>query len=126
MASQMPAALIDATGIDIDTVAANGRSPLPYQFRATGQVIKFDGFLKIYPEKSEEIDLPLLKNGDELALIELLSEQHFTKPPARYSDAGLVKAMERYGIGRPSTYAPTIATIENRHYRERPLVRTFP
>lgn len=110
IASQMPEAIVDATTIDIDAIGT------PYQFRATGQVLKFDGYLKIYPEKSAELELPEVKDGEELALNELRKEQHFTKPPARYSDAGLVKELEKYGIGRPSTYAPTIATIEARNY----------
>ncbi|MDD5294761.1 MAG: DNA topoisomerase, partial [Patescibacteria group bacterium] len=110
LASQMPAAIVDATVIDVD---AQGTA---YQFRATGQVLQFDGYLKIYPEKSKEMQLPEVKEKEELDLIKLDDQQHFTKPPARYSDAGLVKALERYGIGRPSTYAPTIATIEARNY----------
>ncbi|MCX6796025.1 MAG: type I DNA topoisomerase [Candidatus Falkowbacteria bacterium] len=113
LASQMPEAIFDATAIDID--AAN----TAYQFRATGQILKFDGYLKIYPEKSQEIDLPDVRQQEELDFISLDKEQHFTKPPARYSDAGLVKVLERYGIGRPSTYAPTIATIETRNYVQR-------
>jgi DNA topoisomerase I len=133
LASQMPAAEIDATVIDIDAIipsssGGQGESTPPfakggqggfYQFRANGQVIKFDGYLKIYPEKSQEIELPDVSKKDSLELLKLNSEQHFTKPPARYSDAGLVKAMERYGIGRPSTYAPTIATIIDRNYANR-------
>jgi DNA topoisomerase-1 len=113
LASQMPVAVLDATTIDIeaqDTV---------YQFRATGQVLKFDGYLKVYPEKSKELDLPRVKKGEALELHKLNKDQHFTKPPARYSDAGLVKILEKYGIGRPSTYAPTIATIINRNYVNR-------
>ncbi|MFH1772982.1 MAG: type I DNA topoisomerase [Patescibacteria group bacterium] len=113
LASQMPEALVKATIIDIDCVNTK------YQFRATGQVLKFDGYLKIYPEKSQEIELPDLQKNEKLNLIKLNKEQHFTKPPARYSDAGLVKIMEKYGIGRPSTYAPTIATVINRNYAQR-------
>ncbi|MBU0897592.1 type I DNA topoisomerase [Patescibacteria group bacterium] len=113
LASQMPEALAKATTIDIDGVGTK------YQFRATGQVLEFAGYLKIYPEKSQEIELPNLKQDEKLNLIELKKEQHFTKPPARYSDAGLVKIMEEYGIGRPSTYAPTISTIINRNYVQR-------
>ncbi len=119
LASQMPEALIDATIIDINAVGAIHEVPQQYQFRATGQVLKFNGYLKIYPEKSQEIELPEVKKQEELDLIKLEPEQHFTKPPGRYSDAGLVKALERYGIGRPSTYAPTIATIETRNYVKR-------
>ncbi len=113
VASQMPEAVFDATSIDIDAAKTE------YQFRATGQTMKFDGYLKIYPEKSKELNLPEVKKGDDLELEKINSEQHFTKPPARYSDAGLVKNLERHGIGRPSTYAPTIATIEKRNYVER-------
>ncbi len=113
MASQMPEALVDATVIDID---ANNTK---YQFRATGQILKFDGYLKIYPEKSKEVELPEVEKNDKLNLNKLIPEQHFTKPPARYSDAGLVKELEKHGIGRPSTYAPTIATIEARNYVNR-------
>ena len=113
LAGQMPEAIVDATVIDID---ANNTK---YQFRATGQILKFDGYLKIYPEKSKEVELPDVKKDEQLDLIKLNPEQHFTKPPARYSDAGLVKELEKYGIGRPSTYAPTISTIEARNYVNR-------
>ncbi|PLX21593.1 type I DNA topoisomerase [Candidatus Parcubacteria bacterium] len=109
LASQMSEAIVDATVIDINA-GAN------YQFRANGQVINFDGYLNIYPEKSKEVLLPNIEEKEELNLEELISEQHFTKPPARYSDAGLVKELEKHGIGRPSTYAPTIATVEARNY----------
>jgi len=113
VASQMPEAIVDNTGIDIDAVKT------PYQFRATGQVIKFDGYLKVYPEKSQEVNLPEVKAKEALELIDVAGAEHFTKPPARYSDAGLVKILEEYGIGRPSTYAPTIATIIDRNYVSR-------
>ncbi|MDD5075421.1 MAG: type I DNA topoisomerase [Candidatus Peribacteraceae bacterium] len=113
LASQMSEAIVDATVVDI--LAQN----TPYQFRANGQILKFDGYLKIYPEKSQEIELPELKIKEKLNLEEIKPEQHFTKPPARYSDAGLVKELEKYGIGRPSTYAPTIATIVDRNYVQR-------
>ena len=113
VAGQMPAAVMDTTTLDVN--AEN----TPYQFRATGQILKFPGFLKIYPEKSKELQLPDLQEGDKLDLADLNSEQHFTKPPARYSDAGLVKELEKYGIGRPSTYAPTISTIITRNYVNR-------
>jgi len=119
IASQMPEAIVDSTTIDIDTIETDNRESLPYQFRSNGQILKFDGYLKIYPEKSKELLLPEVKEGEELDLLKLKSDQHFTKPPARYSDAGLVKILEKHGIGRPSTYAPTIATIEARNYVER-------
>ncbi|MDD4901240.1 MAG: type I DNA topoisomerase [Patescibacteria group bacterium] len=113
VASQMPEAIVDTTTVDIDA------QKTIYQFRANGQILKFDGYLKIYPEKSQELELPELKIKEKLELLEIKPEQHFTKPPARYSDAGLVKELEKYGIGRPSTYAPTINTIIERNYVER-------
>lgn len=113
LSSQMTEAVVDATVVDIE--AKN----TPYQFRANGQILKFDGYLKIYPEKSQEIELPELKIKEKLELEEIKPEQHFTKPPARYSDAGLVKELEKHGIGRPSTYAPTITTILERNYARR-------
>jgi DNA topoisomerase-1 len=113
LASQMSAALVDATTIDINA------HQTAYQFRATGQILHFDGYLKIYPEKTKEVELPVVKPKEILNFHRLRHEQHFTKPPARYSDAGLVKILEKYGIGRPSTYAPTIATIIERNYVNR-------
>lgn len=89
-----------------------------YTFRTTGLAIKFDGFLKIYGTSQETI-LPPLEVGEPLELVKLIPNQHFTEPPPRYSDASLVKALEEYGIGRPSTYAPTISTIIERGYVER-------
>ena len=112
MATQMAPAEINAATIEIE-------SENKYTFRATGQTIVFDGFLKLYPDKSKENLLPTLKTGTAVDCAELKPEQHFTEPPARYNDASLVKALEEYGIGRPSTYAPTIATIEDRGYVER-------
>ena len=112
MASQMAVAEINATTIEID-------SENKYTFRATGQTIAFDGFLKLYPEKSKENLLPEFKNGTSVDCKKITPEQHFTEPPARYSDATLVKILEENGIGRPSTYAPTIHTIEARNYVER-------
>lgn len=119
LACQMPEAIIDATVIDIDAIGTQNLVSLQYQFRATGQILKFDGYLKIYPEKSKELELPKVEKNEQLNLIKLNPEQHFTKPPARYSDAGLVKELEKHGIGRPSTYAPTISTIEARNYVNR-------
>ncbi|NIA18318.1 MAG: type I DNA topoisomerase [Actinobacteria bacterium] len=113
LAGQMPEAIVSNTTIDIDAAGS------PYQFRSTGQVLKFDGYLKIYPEQGKELELPDVKKEEKLDLIKLNPEQHFTKPPARYSDAGLVKIMEKHGIGRPSTYAPTISTIIVRNYVNR-------
>ena len=120
LASQMPSAIVNNAVIDIDARLRQGYGgQSQYQFRATGQTIKFDGYLRIYPEKGKEVLLPAVEEKEELELKKLDASQHFTKPPARYSDAGLVKALESYGIGRPSTYAPTIATIIERNYVKR-------
>jgi len=113
LASQMPQAILDSTVIDI---SARDTS---YEFRANGQIIQFDGYLKIYPEKSKELELPLCRKNEKLELNSLDKEEHFTKPPGRYSDAGIVKILEKFGIGRPSTYAPTISTIIDRNYVNR-------
>jgi len=108
LCSQMPEAQLDQTAINIK--ADKG------EFKTTGQTIVFPGWLKLSPEKSQETILPEVKVEEKLKLEDLISEQHFTKPPARYSDATLVKELEKHGIGRPSTYAPTISTIEARNY----------
>lgn len=113
IASQMPDAVLDQTVVDI------AAEKTIYEFRTSGQTMRFPGYLRIYPEKSQEIELPALSEGEILDLKSLDKEQHFTKAPARYSDAGIVKAMEEYGIGRPSTYAPTISTIIARNYVDR-------
>ncbi len=115
IASQMQQAILDQTAVDI--------SAGKYTFRANGQVIKFDGFIRAYTEgtdeKSEdEIEgaLPELNIDETLQLHELSPLQHFTEPPPRYTDATLVKALEAHGIGRPSTYAPTLSTVQERGY----------
>ena len=93
-----------------------------YTFRANGSQLLFDGFLKVYlPDRNNEENkiLPELSIGDEPELEELLTEQNFTQPPARFTEAGLVKALEEKNIGRPSTYAPIVATLLDRKYIER-------
>jgi DNA topoisomerase I len=112
VATQMAGAELNATVIDV--VSDND-----YHFKANGQIITFDGFLKLYPDRTKENLLPQMAKNEIVNCVGLKPEQHFTEPPARYSDATLVKQLENYGIGRPSTYAPTIATIENRGYIER-------
>ncbi|MCX6785761.1 MAG: type I DNA topoisomerase [Candidatus Komeilibacteria bacterium] len=109
LASQMPPAKIANTGIDLTD--ANG-----HLFRATGSVVVFEGFLKVLPHENEKEILPALKEGEAVKTEKIEPLQHFTEPPARYSEASLIKALEEYGIGRPSTYAPTIATIQSRNY----------
>lgn len=113
LASQMPQAVFDATTVDI---GADGST---YTFRATGSVMKFDGFLRVYPDGANETQLPILANGDSLKTKEITPVQHFTEPPARYSEAGIVRALEDHDIGRPSTYASIISTIIDRGYVER-------
>jgi len=117
IACQMAQAIFDSTVIDI--------SAKDYVFRATGQILKFDGFLKVYPIKYEENELPSLDVNEILELIKLGSLQHFTQPPARYSEATLIKALEENGIGRPSTYAPILSTIQERNYIEKDENRRF-
>ena len=108
VATQMSNAIFEATSLDIS--AAN------HIFRATGNILKFDGFLKVYQQKTSETELPQLNEGENLELKNLKSEQHSTEPPPRFNEASLIKTLEEYGIGRPSTYAPTIATIQDRRY----------
>ncbi|MCL1972353.1 MAG: type I DNA topoisomerase [Endomicrobia bacterium] len=110
IASQMTDAVYNTVGADI---AAND-----YIFRASGSTLAFEGFLKVYNIEDDEKDtkLPELKEGENLDLQALLPEQHFTEPPPRYNEASLIKALEEHGIGRPSTYAPTIKTILDRLY----------
>ncbi|MBI5077224.1 type I DNA topoisomerase [Candidatus Falkowbacteria bacterium] len=121
VASQMKEAIISSTSVDINS--EDGQ----YTFRANGQTIKFDGFLKVYPTNTKENLLPALKENQTLDAKDIKGEQHFTEPPARYTEATLIKVLEEYGIGRPSTYAPTIATIQERNYvvkKERQLEPT--
>ena len=117
IASQMSDAILELTTITIE----NNKSDL--EFIGKGEVIIFDGFLKIYmegtdDENSEDEDglLPAMKVGDKLDLSEVVATQRFSSPPARYTEASLVKKLEELGIGRPSTYAPTISTIQKREY----------
>jgi DNA topoisomerase-1 len=121
VASQMMPAIFDQTTIDI----AAGQK---YLFRATGSVIKFDGFLAVYEEGKDEKDeddeeraakLPKVEKGEELKLNSLTPNQHFTEPPPRYTEATLVKALEEKGIGRPSTYASIMSVIQEREYVEK-------
>jgi DNA topoisomerase-1 len=121
----MQQAILDRTGVNIEVGDAI--------FRATGQTVKFPGFLKVYVEDLDEEDLekekkeggnkekllPVMAEGDSLTQEKIDPEQHFTKPPARYTEASLIKALEAEGIGRPSTYAPTISTIIDRGYVEK-------
>jgi len=122
VASQMMPALFDQTTID---VTANGRNGVEYTFRATGSVPKFDGYLKVYQEGKDQADeedeelkhrLPAVAEGELLRFKALKPEQHFTEPPPRYNEATLVKRLEFDGVGRPSTYASILSTIQEREY----------
>ena len=123
IASQMSEAQLERTNVKI-----NSSADVAEQFVANGEMIKFDGFLKVYLEgtdlEHEEQDgmLPVLNIGDELLKNYITATQRFTRPPYRYTEASLVKQMEELGIGRPSTYAPTISTIINRNYVEKGTV----
>ena len=121
IASQMKEALLEQTSVDIEADTAKKET-----FRANGQVVKFDGFIRVYTEgkdddTSDELEgrLPKLEKDEAVKLNEITPIQHFTEPPARYTDATLVKALEAEGIGRPSTYAPTLSTIQEREYVEK-------
>ncbi|WP_240375302.1 type I DNA topoisomerase [Bacillus piscicola] len=114
VASEMAPAVMDTMSVDLE----NGG----VLFRATGSKIKFPGFMKVYVEgkddekKEEDRFLPDLQEGEQVERVELIDNQHFTQPPPRYTEARLVKTMEELGIGRPSTYAPTLDTIQRRNY----------
>ncbi|HTB17334.1 MAG TPA: type I DNA topoisomerase [Bryobacteraceae bacterium] len=122
VASQMMPAVFDQTTID---VAAKGKDGANYMFRATGSVPKFNGFLDVYKESKDEKDsddeeeknkLPLVTQGEELRFKSIEPEQHFTEPPPRFNEATLVKELESDGVGRPSTYASILSTIQEREY----------
>ena len=132
LASQMTDALFDSTRVDID--AKSVKSGSEYLFRASGSVMKFAGFRTIYMEGSDDNTaededtppLPELADGDALDCLKLTPEQHFTQPPPRFTDATLIRALEEQGIGRPSTYAPIIATIMDRDYVRKDRGRFVP
>ncbi len=117
VACQMSNAVYDSVSVDIDSAG--------HSFRASSSSLKFSGYTAVYEEgKDEEKEekaspLPDLKEGDSLSLKDFSPDQHFTQPPARYTDASLIRAMEEQGIGRPSTYAPTVSTILDRDYVEK-------
>ena len=122
VACQMMPALYDQTTID---VAAKGKNGADYLFRATGSVLKFEGFLKAYQEGKDQADeedeelrhrLPAVAEGEHLRFRAIKPEQHFTEPPPRYNEATLVKRLEADGVGRPSTYASILSTIQEREY----------
>jgi len=115
LACQMMAAIWDQTRINVQAVSVKNL----YTLLAEGKVIKFAGWLKLYEKSNEEEVLPKVKAGDDLDLLKLKDEQKFTQPPPRYTEATLIKALEERGIGRPSTYAPIVSTIQTRQYAEK-------
>lgn len=125
VASQMEQAIYDT--LTVEVLAGPEEGEKPYLFRASGSTLRFPGFLVVYEESKEEgaeeeervQQIPPLKNGELLDLIRLIPEQHFTQPPPRYTEASLVRALEEQGIGRPSTYAPILSTIQQRGYVRR-------
>jgi DNA topoisomerase-1 len=125
VASQMADAKFDVTTAEIEADPSSGRDP--YLLRATNTQLKFAGFRQVYEESRDDDDeeaigsnpLPPLAAADPLLMRELFPEQHFTEPPKRYTEATLVRALEEKGIGRPSTYAPTMSTIQDRGYVEK-------
>ena len=114
VASQMAAAQWNTTTLEITADTVIGKCC----YKAQGRTLVFDGFTKIWPTGSADQQLPQLRQGDKVAAIDIKAEQHFTKPPARFNEASLVKALEKEGIGRPSTYASIISTIQDRGYVE--------
>ena len=132
VASQMMPALYDQTTID---VSARGKNASEYLFRATGSVLKFEGFLKVYQEGKDQADeedeemkhrLPAVTEGEHLKFRRIRPEQHFTEPPPRYNEATLVKRLEADGVGRPSTYASILSTIQEREYVKKEGGRFIP
>jgi len=130
VASQMAEAILDQVSIDVEAVAEGDRR---FLLRATGQTLRFDGFRRVYfegrddaPDEDAESRLPDLTEDQALRLLAILPEQHFTQPPPRFTEASLVKALEERGIGRPSTYAPTLGTLVEREYVRLEERRFFP
>jgi DNA topoisomerase I len=139
VASQMSPAVFDTTTVDFDlsAQAKSAQAPLPYLFRSTGSVMKFQGYLALYREAREEGDghgraledeqaLPAVAVGESIPVKRITPSQHFTEPPPRFSEASLVKELERLGIGRPSTYASIISTLVDRRYAQLEQRRFFP
>ena len=122
VACQMAVCIFDETVIDVIASQAKNkeRKTNNYLLRASGQVMKFDGWRKAIPlSKDEEPQLPILEKDEALDLVKVISEQKFTQPPPRFNEASLIKTLEKLGIGRPSTYAPIITTIQTRAYVEK-------
>jgi DNA topoisomerase-1 len=136
LASQMSPALYDTTSVEVqasDVIASEAKQPQGYLLKAASSVIRFPGFMTVYSESKDEdeqgessVSLPKLKIGDRLTYLETFPEQHFTQPLSRYTEATLIKALEEKGIGRPSTYAPILSTIQERDYVSKADGKFFP
>jgi len=124
VASQLPPAEFLNTKIEI--LAQNSKKNVNYTLVASGSVMEFDGFLKIWPMEFGEKILPKISKDDALNLIEIKTLQHFTEPPPRYTEASLIKTLEKYGIGRPSTYASIISIIQERNYVQKENGKFYP
>lgn len=129
LASQMEPAVFDQTSVEMEASAKNGKK---YLFRASGSILRFDGFLVMWqsddkaPDDSETVNLPDLTEKSALSSKGAKEEKHFTQPPPRYSESSLIKELEEKGIGRPSTYASILSTIQDRKYVEKKENRFFP
>ncbi|MFC1625344.1 type I DNA topoisomerase [Patescibacteria group bacterium] len=121
IATQMPPAIFDNTIIGIEAIYDKNK----YLLQSKGSILTFDGFLKIYSMKTEDTTLPPISKDDKISTKKINSEEHQTQPPPRFNDASLVKELEKNGIGRPSTYAQIISTIEGRNYVERNETKRF-
>lgn len=133
LASQMKEAVLEQTAADIEThsTSSGQATDAKFVFRANGQRIVFDGFFKVYREEDSETEegeniLPKLEKGEGINAKDIIPIQHFTEPPPRYTDASLIKTLEAAGIGRPSTYAPTLSTIQERGYVQKIEKRYHP
>ncbi len=133
VASQMSNAIYNTIRVEIN--AGINNKDMPYLFRSSGSRIKFQGFLALYEDSKDEDDtiesdegliFPEMDDAEVLRLLKLMPNQHFTQPPPRYTEASLVRALEEYGIGRPSTYAPTVAVIQDRDYVNKENKRLVP
>lgn len=129
LASQMEQAVFDQTSVDIEATAKNGKV---YGFRANGSILRFDGFLVMWqsdeksPDETDSVNLPDLSEQTRLMNKGVKDEKHFTQPPPRYSESSLIKELEEKGIGRPSTYASILSTIQDRKYVEKKENRFYP
>jgi len=121
VACQMTPAKWNVTNLNIEAGTSVGQC----LYKATERVLVFDGFTRVWPIASNEQHLPAMKVGQKLAVVDIKAEQHFTKPPARYTEASLVKTLEKEGIGRPSTYATIISTVQERRYVEQKEKKFF-